>query len=154
MTIMLIHSQVDPPFRPPGGSTTEPVVYCCWFKFKKGRFPFDRILTSMHPDRQTRSILKRERASILSPGYDKFEKICRLVRQGQDDTHDAAVAEVTSMESYEGWLIRNLGLDFGSFRFGRDISHEVYAISSRNVLHLSLIVSIQPFCNKCGNSIA
>jgi len=47
-------------------------------------------------------VIKRERASILSPGYNKFEKIHRLVRQGQDDAHDATIAEVTSMESHEG----------------------------------------------------
>lgn len=59
------------PGRPHGGSATDPGG-CRWFKHKKGRFPFDRILTSVHPDRP--NMVKRERGSILSPGYDKFEK--------------------------------------------------------------------------------
>lgn len=96
-------------------------------------------------------MIKRERASILSPGYDKFEKIHRLVREGQDDEYDVAVAEVTSMKSYEGWLIRNLGLNLARSALGEIFRMRSTRLASAALRH-SLIVSIQPFYNKCENT--
>lgn len=92
-------------------------------------------------------MIKRERASILSPGYDKFEKIHRLVRQGRDDAHDAAVAEV----AFNGKPRRMANSEFGSrfrgpFRFRRDISHEACATLASAALRRSLALYLHTLC--------
>lgn len=89
-------------------------------------------------------MIKRERASILSPGYDKFEKIHRLVRQGQDDAHDAAVAEV----AFNGKPRRMANSEFGPrfrapFRFRRETFRTRPARDSH--LPLSVARSLCPY---------